>query len=1156
MKRTTRLSTLMFWLACSALAVTGCVTAYDPEGEEFVSGCDPAATEVCNGRDDNCDGQVDEGCDGDGDGYCAASMEVSSGATCQPGDCDDTNPAVNPGALERCSGVDENCNGQVDEGCDDDGDGFCDASMEVVLSPTGELPAVCSMGPADCDDTDASLTSPVWYRDADGDGAGDPSQVEETCTPPAGYVTRGDDCDDTDPERSPSAAEVCDGKDNDCNGEVDDDATDGTTYYVDADGDGFGDPQSEVVVSCAAPSGYVANADDCDDTSASTYPGAPELCDDILNDCAAASADLGCNDDGDAYCDASMTTVGTPAVCPGGGGDCNDDNGDIYPGATEICSPIDMDCDGQPGVLSLSAAVLSPPQPGGSGEDMAFNGTNLGVAWVDTGELSAEAWFAEIRPSDLAVVRTVELQTGGRAVWDVAVAWEPTTSSWGIGYVARDADDGWIVGLQHVNASGVVVADVILDRGVALSTVKVVGGNGYLGVLYTRLKPGSGHDVWYTPYDVASTAARTPVLVAQNRSVLEGSYAVQQGGGTTAVYMAFNRSATQYSGGAFRIQDGGNYLTLTDRSRPTALDTTTPTLHATSNGKLFLVYGAPPAVNGNPNRVVAQELNTSMGNVGGLIDLGTDLSPTWPQRGLLFDGNEYVAFGRSASNTSVMRFKRFSSSWSVLNSVETTFTGISPGDGQVLAMATTGTQHFVLNPSPPSGESRFFRIHRVADTGTSPYTRDPISTPTVVSPINQSERAFFYDAAASDFLVVQEDPAQPDLVEVLRVASDGTIGPATDIGTYPTGCPNYISGLFKWDDRVACLANTWDAATCMQTQTVHVIDVVNARWEEVHHSSWTSSSCTQENQVAQPIGFGERLATIWFDNPGQKLVLRIAGPDGTATPSTLVDFGNSSPGCSDAWLSRSQLVEDERGNVVLVYQGSTAEYCMGYSQTMFVAATVIGADGTTGPTHVIHTLHDPNFGGGTFNFSAFPYTDKVGIVVYTSHYDGTSDSSELRFFSFDAQSGDLNGPTSIASATSSTTYIDIHYLEPATAVGGRVLVPYTLYSYSSNEYEVIFAQLREDGTTTQQSLAQQRDYTYAPRATGDAGYFAVAYQGAGVLKMRVFDDNDVLIASAQLPYTSTSTATIEQFHYTGSDFVGLVNGDSRLIMFSGTCGGQ
>jgi len=108
------------------LRVAGAATGTDADGDGFPSSIDcndmnpsihPGATEICNGVDDNCDGTIDEGFDKDGDGW----------TTCA-GDCNDVNPAIHPGATELCNGIDDNCNGVVDEGGfpDTDGDGIPD----------------------------------------------------------------------------------------------------------------------------------------------------------------------------------------------------------------------------------------------------------------------------------------------------------------------------------------------------------------------------------------------------------------------------------------------------------------------------------------------------------------------------------------------------------------------------------------------------------------------------------------------------------------------------------------------------------------------------------------------------------------------------------------------------------------------------------------------------------------------------------------------------------------------------------------------------------------------------------------------------------------------------------------------------------------------
>ena len=124
-----------------------------------------------------------------------------------------------------------------------------------------------------------------------------------------GWTGLDGDCDDADPTVYPDADETCDDKDNDCDDEVDEDVM--TTYYRDADGDGFGDADV-TTEACDVPSGYVGIDLDCDDTTAEAFPGNAEVCDELDNDCddevdegvaETYYADL----DGDGYGDSAST---------------------------------------------------------------------------------------------------------------------------------------------------------------------------------------------------------------------------------------------------------------------------------------------------------------------------------------------------------------------------------------------------------------------------------------------------------------------------------------------------------------------------------------------------------------------------------------------------------------------------------------------------------------------------------------------------------------------------------------------------------------------------------------------------------------------------------------------------------------------------------
>ncbi len=151
-----------------------------------------------------------------------------------------------------------------------------------------------------------------------------------------GYTTIADggtDCDDDDASVHPDAVEVCNGKDDDCNGIVDLDAADPPTWYRDDDGDGYGlDDVS--YTSCQRPPGFATTGGDCDDTRADIHPGATERWYDGVDQNCDGKDDF--DRDGDGYDDAGY-----------GGTDCVDSNATIHPGATEVWyDGVDQNCDG------------------------------------------------------------------------------------------------------------------------------------------------------------------------------------------------------------------------------------------------------------------------------------------------------------------------------------------------------------------------------------------------------------------------------------------------------------------------------------------------------------------------------------------------------------------------------------------------------------------------------------------------------------------------------------------------------------------------------------------------------------------------------------------------------------------------------------------
>ncbi len=265
--------------------------------------------------------------DADSDGYgtsdgTTASCEQPSGYESSSDDCQDADADVNPGATEVCN-----------DGVDDDCDGLTDA---------------------DDDSLDAS-TNTTWYADADGDSYGDPDATTDSCEQPTGYVADDQDCDDEDGSIHPAGEEICDGADNDCDTETDEDsATDVVTWYADTDGDGYGTPD-DASASCSQPSGFDDDADDCNDSDATVNPAAAEACDGVDNDCdddideddASDAGTWYVDDDADGYgvADDSSTSCDQPTGTASLDGDCDDATADVNPAATEVCNDLDDDCD-------------------------------------------------------------------------------------------------------------------------------------------------------------------------------------------------------------------------------------------------------------------------------------------------------------------------------------------------------------------------------------------------------------------------------------------------------------------------------------------------------------------------------------------------------------------------------------------------------------------------------------------------------------------------------------------------------------------------------------------------------------------------------------------------------------------------------------------
>ena len=299
---------------------------------------------------------------GSSDSKCLCSGEGFYVATTN-GDCVDNNPSINPGATEICNNLDDDCDENTLDGSgvtaplNSNQEGICHETRQACVVGVWEDYYVftgyeateenCDGVDNDCDGSvDEDLTT-TYYFDDDEDGYGNLSVTIEACGLPTGYSENSLDCRDDLPAINPAALELCgDGLDNNCNGETDEeDALECTIFYLDGDGDLFGTDDSRCL--CSPDGDYDTEAtNDCVDDNPLIYPGAVEECNGVNDDCDSTTAD------GSGVV-APMNNI-QEGVCFGSQQFCSEGDWEDYyytiPGYEEdeeSCDEIDNDCDGE-----------------------------------------------------------------------------------------------------------------------------------------------------------------------------------------------------------------------------------------------------------------------------------------------------------------------------------------------------------------------------------------------------------------------------------------------------------------------------------------------------------------------------------------------------------------------------------------------------------------------------------------------------------------------------------------------------------------------------------------------------------------------------------------------------------------------------------------
>ena len=299
---------------------------------------------------------------------------------CMPeaGECNCLATWVSVGASTDCEKSNEFGKCKSNRSCTTEGLTLCTADM-----PDTEL---CDSLDNDCDgqtDEDEAIGCIVFYPDNDGDGFGTGAGTCLCSDPGVGYAKNGGDCNDLATSTKPTADEVCDNFDNNCNGQIDESGAKGCkVYYKDKDGDKFGDNDDSACL-CASKktADWIDQGGDCDDAKKEVKPGVDEKCNKFDDNCNGKTDEEGAEGCKLFYTDADLDGYG-PAVGANGltlgkclcaankiyttdkPGDCDDNQKKVNPTVLEICNGVDDDCSGQ--TDDGNAAASCPAVAGGA----------------------------------------------------------------------------------------------------------------------------------------------------------------------------------------------------------------------------------------------------------------------------------------------------------------------------------------------------------------------------------------------------------------------------------------------------------------------------------------------------------------------------------------------------------------------------------------------------------------------------------------------------------------------------------------------------------------------------------------------------------------------------------------------------------------------
>jgi hypothetical protein len=414
-------------------------------------------------------------------------------------DCDDSDAAVNPDATEVCDEIDNDCDEEIDE-----------------------------------DDAEDAL---AWYADSDSDGFGDANASVTACTVPSGYVEDSTDCDDTMDVVNPDADELCNGTDDDCDTEIDEEAIDMGTWYTDGDTDGYGD-DATMTMACEQASGTTDVGGDCDDANAAVNPDAEELCDGVDNDCDSATSEdatVAWTDSSGTVADVTADVSGTassPASFTVPEGDLNFCDGTYY---------VNLVLEGSSSLTSQSADPTTTILDGGGASSVvSVMGDGLSVSISDLTIQGGEA------PVDMVLGAAV----GGGMY---CAGFDMATSA--LGQIQMSLDNVSITGNNAATAAGGLfgfLCDFTITNSTMDYNTSELGAAFYIfdgtqSVTSTNIE----NNVASLAYGAGVANGYTDYIVADfDDTVVSGNSAGEEGAGVALAAGDFTWTGTTGSGGS------------------------------------------------------------------------------------------------------------------------------------------------------------------------------------------------------------------------------------------------------------------------------------------------------------------------------------------------------------------------------------------------------------------------------------------------------------------------------------------------------------------------------------------------------------------------------------------------------------------------------